>query len=590
MKTRIALLCLALCIFSAGTAQSQSGTQKNPAELARVLVDRVMRETSFDLVDSPQKAVLDIQVVDWGNVFGPTEAGVAYALSSLRVEKDTALAFGLSRDVPLKIWLNGKEVYRSNSRTDFLFKEFSYEMFRFNDTVRLLLNKGENRILIKGLLPGKRSAIYLRELFPARSHACARFDAGSIDPSFNGKSWIYCGMFGTGEKARLDVAFAPEIGFKLEYAMDGKQYGWRSSVARKLKEISIKPDAAFKRESYAEWQYPNGTVMLSLLSFADATRDKTVLGFVQRFCDFTLENLSLVRKQYEQLHAFRGMNHRLIRLGMLDDTGAPALPFIEMLLRTHDRRLEPVVADVARYVSTGQLRLPDGTFCREEKLPNTIWADDLFMSTPFLVRMGRLKGDQKYFDDAARQVLNFSKYLEDKTTGLYHHAWYDGLKQQSPICWGRANGWIVWATSEILGALPRTHPLRAEISRIFVRHLKALAAFQAPTGLWHQVLDRPDSFEETSCTAMFIIGMTRGIKMGILDSSFEPVLLKAWAGLQSRIGNDGIVKDICRGTEIGDDFDFYNKRERFDNDPRGLGAVITACVEMSLFQVKNEPK
>jgi rhamnogalacturonyl hydrolase YesR len=64
-------------------------------------------------------------------------------------------------------------------------------------------------------------------------------------------------------------------------------------------------------------------------------------------------------------------------------------------------------------------------------------------------------------------------------------------------------------------------------------------------------------------------------------------LKKAWQGLQTRISADGIVKDICRGTEMSDDITSYMKRERFDNDPRGLGAVVTACVEMIIFQAED---
>jgi rhamnogalacturonyl hydrolase YesR len=223
-------------------------------------------------------------------------------------------------------------------------------------------------------------------------------------------------------------------------------------------------------------------------------------------------------------------------------------------------------------------------------MPGTVWADDLFMSAPYLMRMGVVTGDKQYFDDAAQQVVNFNKYLVETRTGLYRHGWYDAEKRQSPVAWGRANGWVIWATSEILELLPTSHPLRDKIVNIYRDHLKAVVTFQAPSGLWHQVLDRPDSFEETSCTAMFMIGIVRGIRLGILDASYVPHVKKAWSGLQTRISEDGIVKDICRGTEMSDDLGYYFKRERFDNDPRGLGAVITACTELMQFENPEKAK
>ena len=80
------------------------------------------------------------------------------------------------------------------------------------------------------------------------------------------------------------------------------------------------------------------------------------------------------------------------------------------------------------------------------------------MSVPFLVRMARTTGEQKYWDDAARQVINFRKYLLDPATGLYKHGWFSHTKEQSIAFWGRANGWVVWATAELLNWLPTTHP------------------------------------------------------------------------------------------------------------------------------------
>jgi rhamnogalacturonyl hydrolase YesR len=512
-------------------------------------------------------------------------------MSSIRTESDTMMAFGLSRDLPLTIRLNGATVYSANKPTSFVFHEIGYELFRFNDTIRLPLKRGNNLILIKAGLSDGRNVAYLRELARPGVKPSTSFDLAPVDPAFKGKPWTFIGVFVNTRGNPLAESLPPESGYKSTYSHGGADFSWRFPAQQQMvKELRIQSDATYRRESYAEWQYPNGTVMLSLLDFAAEMKDTLTAGFVKRFCDFTLDNLELFRKQYEQLHAFRGTNHKLIRRGMLDDTGAPALPFVELYRRTRNRRLEPLVADIAQYIRNGQVRLPDGTLCRYERMPGTVWADDLFMSAPYLMRMGVVTGDKQYFDDAAQQVVNFNKYLVETRTGLYRHGWYDAEKRQSPVAWGRANGWVIWATSEILELLPTSHPLRDKIVNIYRDHLKAVVTFQAPSGLWHQVLDRPDSFEETSCTAMFMIGIVRGIRLGILDASYVPHVKKAWSGLQTRISEDGIVKDICRGTEMSDDLGYYFKRERFDNDPRGLGAVITACTEMVQFENPEKTK
>jgi unsaturated rhamnogalacturonyl hydrolase len=565
--------------FTGTAAFGQSDSISPPANIARSIIHRVMLETLFELQPVPLKPTLDIQVVDFRSVFGSSR-GIAFALSAIQAEKDTTLVFGVSRDLPLVIKLNDVMVYRGSERVPFVFKEIGYGLFRFNDSIRLQLKKGLNTILIKGALSGDRNAVYLCELTKQGVRPFTQFDLGPMDKDMEGKDWILSGVYGPSSSDLMKTSFPPESGYKKVYSYAGTTFEWSLPKPQTVQEIRIKPGATYRRESYAEWQYPNGTVMLSLLDYASAMKDTSASAFVRRFCNFTLDNLELFRKQYELQHAFRGSNQKLIRRGMLDDTGAPGLPFVEMLLRTGDRRLEPIVSDVARYVMAEQVRLSDGTLCRYERIPGTVWADDLFMSTPYMMRMGMLTKEQRYFDDAARQVVNFNKYLLDRQTGLYRHGWYDLEKRQAPVAWGRSNGWVVWATSEVLRFLPVSHPLRLDIVEIYRSHLKALMAFQAPSGRWHQVLDMPESYEETSCTAMFIIGMARGIRQGILDESFLQCLKKAWLGLQERISADGVVRDICRGTEMSDDLTFYLKRERFDNDPRGLGAVITACVEM----------
>ena len=181
--------------------------------------------------------------------------------------------------------------------------------------------------------------------------------------------------------------------------------------------------------------------------------------------------------------------------------------------------------------------------------------------------------------DKALKKFGATSYLFDEKTGLMHHCWYSDSRKPGIAFWGRANGWVVWAHSEALMRLPKNHPSYKTVAGLFRRHMEALVAVQGKAGLWHQILDNPDSFEETSCTAMFMIGMARGMRLGVLDKSYREPFEKALKGLQSRISDDGIIRDIGRGTEISNDPTYYLTRERFDNDPRGLGAVVTALVE-----------
>ena len=139
---------------------------------------------------------------------------------------------------------------------------------------------------------------------------------------------------------------------------------------------------------------------------------------------------------------------------------------------------------------------------------------------------------------------------------------------------------MIWGASEALLRLPRTHPRYERILHLFREHITGLMKYQGSHGLWHQVLDHPESYEETSCTAMFVIALARGIRHGWLDTSYAGAAWRAWDGIARQVAKDGTVSGICRGTGVGSDIEFYANRKTLPSDPRGLGAVITAGVEM----------
>jgi rhamnogalacturonyl hydrolase YesR len=135
--------------------------------------------------------------------------------------------------------------------------------------------------------------------------------------------------------------------------------------------------------------------------------------------------------------------------------------------------------------------------------------------------------------------------------------------------------------SEVLMTLPENHPARAPLLDQFCRHCDSLCQLQHESGLWHNVLDHPQSALEVSGTAIFVMAMTRGILHGWLDPVFyQPVVLSGWKGLETRIDEDGTVHDICMGTMCTEDVNYYINRPFYDDDTHGLFAVLFAGIEL----------
>lgn len=574
---------LFITIFLFNNIYANGSDDRKAIDIAKSIVEKTIRESAFEFKNVVQEEAVGVQIIDFEHEFGK-EKGVYFAASNLISEEDTTLQFGLSYSGGIKIWLNGELIINEINNDVSQIKEIAYGLFNFKKTFETKVKKGENKLLIKVVSSDYPSVVFLREIpEEGESPLTAVFSNTLNNINKQNKKWLLTGVFpfDNNFKNSFDKTYPPEESFKEYYNFNGQIFLWNIQKDNLLRELVVNPSNSYNRESYVEWNYANGATMFGILSVAEKTKEKSYKDFVKKFCDFTLSEYDYFKYQYYELHALRGINHRIFRKSMLDDASGPALPFVQLLLEDKNENYKSIVYEMADYVENEQVRLPDGTLCRPEPIAMTVWADDLFMSVPFLLRMAKITGEQKYYNDAAHQSLKFYELLFDENIGLYKHGWFQKRNEKSVAYWGRANGWIVWANSELLMHLPKEHQSYKKILSNYKKHIKGLLKQQSETGMWHQVLDKHDSFKETSCSAMYIMGILRGVNNGWIDKSYKQNALKAWEDLKKNIKDDGTVIDICRGTGIGYDLQFYYDRKRFDNDPRGLGAVLNAALEIS---------
>jgi rhamnogalacturonyl hydrolase YesR len=273
----------------------------------------------------------------------------------------------------------------------------------------------------------------------------------------------------------------------------------------------------------------------------------------------------------------------------LDDSGSMCAAMIKAN-RQGIASLRPWIDNYANWVSTRQFRLSDGTFARNQPLPNSVWLDDLYMSVPCLAQMGKLTGDRRYFDDAAKQILQFHSRMFVPEKNLWMHGWIQEMSPHPAFHWARANGWALMATAELLSVLPKDHPDRTRLLDIFKSHAAGLRQVQAPSGLWHQLLDRPDSYEETSSSGMYVFALARGINLGLLNrTTYAPVVLRGWNGLTTKVNSIGQVEDTCIGTSLGWDDTYYLNRPTDVNATLGYGPVFLAGAEL-IFLLQMHPE
>jgi rhamnogalacturonyl hydrolase YesR len=350
---------------------------------------------------------------------------------------------------------------------------------------------------------------------------------------------------------------------------------------------NLPPQAALARTDFLLTSYEWGVTYRGMLAAAKVTANARYRAYVdERFAAITTLATHL-RHQPPPAESIP-RRERILTLAYvlaprsLDDSGAMATAMIEAARAgLRPDQLRPWIDNYLAWIRTGQLRLADGTLARNRPMPRSLWLDDLYMSVPALAQMGAFTGDTACFDDAVRQVLQFSARMFVPANGLFRHGWVEDMEPHPSFHWARANGWAIVAMAELLEVLPENHPGRAAILAQYRAHVAGLAAVQSGSGLWHQLLDRPDSYLETSASAMFVYAIARGINRGWLDAkAYGPMVSIGWNAVAAQVDTSGRVEGTCVGTGMGFDPMFYYHRPTSPLAAHGYGPVLLAGAEM----------
>ncbi len=290
--------------------------------------------------------------------------------------------------------------------------------------------------------------------------------------------------------------------------------------------------------------YPAICAWYGALRFADARHDTALREqLIARFDQqYTPEIVALVNEPH--------VDHSMI--------GAVPLEIYRQTKQT--RYLE-----TGRAIADAQWRNPTSEGLTAE---TRFWIDDMYMITILQVQAFRATGNPEYLDRAAREMAAYLDRLQ-KPNGLFFH------EIDVPFYWGRGNGWVAAGMAEMLSALPRRHPLRPRILRSYRNMMAALRRYQDRDGMWRQLVDRPESWPETSGSAMFTYAMILGVKNGWLPAKqYIPVVRKAWLALVGYLEANGDLQEVCEGTGKNNDYQYYLDRKRLTGDLHGQAPML----------------
>jgi rhamnogalacturonyl hydrolase YesR len=197
-----------------------------------------------------------------------------------------------------------------------------------------------------------------------------------------------------------------------------------------------------------------------------------------------------------------------------------------------------------------------------------IWIDDMFMITAVQAQAYLATGDRKYIDRADREMVLYLEEIQ-RPNGLFYHS------PTTPFFWGRGNGWMAVGMAEMLRMLPEDNPNKKTIMKAYKKMMDKLLKYQAEDGMWRQLVDDPAAWKETSCTGMFTYAMITGVRNGWLkEKTYGAAARKGWLQLLTYINSDDELTDVCEGTNIKNDHQYYLDRKRITGDLHGQAPLI----------------
>jgi len=299
-------------------------------------------------------------------------------------------------------------------------------------------------------------------------------------------------------------------------------------------------------------KYPEVCTAYGALRFAAATKDQALLDqLVARYSKvLTPEGQKLIPPT-----------------GHVDRNVFGILP-LEIYRQIHD----PRYLELGQKIADQQWSQPDAAGLSDQ---TRWWIDDMFMIGSLQIQAWRATNDKKYADRVATEMVAYLAKLQ-QPNGLFHHG------PEFPFFWGRGNGWVAASLSELLLSLPPEQPQRPALLAGYKKMMAALLQNQAPDGMWRQLIDKPESWPETSCTGMFTFAFAIGVREGWLDAAaYKEPARKAWIALCSNLDENGDIREVCVGTSQKNDIQYYLDRPRKAGDLHGQAAVIWAAWAMA---------
>jgi len=191
------------------------------------------------------------------------------------------------------------------------------------------------------------------------------------------------------------------------------------------------------------------------------------------------------------------------------------------------------------YLLNAAPKTKDGILHHIDNKPQ-VWIDSMYMAPPFIAVAG-------HPDEAVKQIEGFRRLLWNPEKKLYSHIWDDGINDfYRKDFWGVGNGWAATGLTRVIKALPKE--MLDEKKRLvnYVREvIDGCLAHQRKDGLFHDVVDNPETFVETNLAQMLAYSIYCGTRGGWLDAAYLRHANRMRIAAHKKVDEYGLVQGVC---------------------------------------------
>jgi rhamnogalacturonyl hydrolase YesR len=223
-----------------------------------------------------------------------------------------------------------------------------------------------------------------------------------------------------------------------------------------------------------------------------------------------------------------------------DDPAANGEPVLYAAEKTGDLILKEAAEEMLQYLLHRANKTEDGTLC-QFTTTKIVHSDGMYLSIPFLAVAG-------VPHEAARQIEGYRKCLWNEKMKLFSHVWDDETKRfVRKDFWGVGNGWAAAGMLRVLNALPSDFDQvqRQRITTYLRDVVDGCLEYMRTDGLFHDIVDNPDSFIETNLSQMLSYVIFRAVKRGVLEERYLDFAHKMRKAALNKVDQYGLVQGVC---------------------------------------------